>query len=250
MDASSFMTQWQGHWAEFVGSGWMPAVSTLVVLLVLALLWSSLRRAPATPDYSDYKPDGDQFAYTPPINDEQIALLHYLQRAFPDGAVLFRPRLARFLAVRKSRQKRAAMQRLADAQVDFLICTEEGRPLFAFEVDAFKHHDDPEAARNASEKNQMLKTAGIRLIRLKGSHAHWPPPEVLRLRLMTSRRPPTPEAVPSGFAPSEFSPSRFGQSDFPHSRQPPASDVMGLSGLMAMEAGAGANPWKEVRKRS
>ncbi|MFT3777952.1 MAG: DUF2726 domain-containing protein [Ottowia sp.] len=247
MDASSFFAPWLERWQALAGDGWGPAASTAIALLALALLWRAVRRAPRP--RAPYDPRGDQFAYTAPITEEQIALLHYLQRAFPEGAVLFRPRLARFLAVRKSRQRLGAQQRLAEAQVDFLICAEDGKPLFAFEVDAFKDKDDPLLQREAAEKNLMLKTAGIRLIRLKGAHVNWPPPEILRLRMLAAQRTPGVEARPSGFGPSEFATSSFMEpSGFAHSRGAPSS-VMGLSTLMGMEPVEG-DPWANVRKRS
>ena len=248
MDASSFFAPWLARWQALAGDGWGPAASTAVALVALALLWRAVRRAPRP--QAAYDPRGDQFAYTAPIDEEQIALLHYLQRAFPEGAVLFRPRLARFLAVRRSRQRLGAQRRLAEAQVDFLICGEDGKPLFAFEVDAFKAKDDPLLQRDAAEKNLMLKTAGIRLIRLKGAHANWPPPEILRLRMLAVQRTPGVEARPSGFGPSEFATSSFMEpSGFAHSRAGAPSSVMGMSTLMGMEPVEG-NAWAGVRKRS
>ena len=109
------------------------------LLLALMLMWNLARR-PRDPRAvaQAYDASSDRFSQTAPINEEQVQLLRYLQQAFPDGAVLFRPRLARFLTVRKSSHRLGAQQRLADAQVDFLICADDGKPLFAFEVDAFR----------------------------------------------------------------------------------------------------------------
>lgn len=245
MNASNLFEPWLQRWPALASIDWVPALSTVVALLALTLLWRAIRRAPRPPEA--YDPRGDQFAYTAPITDEQIALLHYLQKAFPEGAVLFRPRLARFLAVRKSRQRQDAQHRLAQMKVDFLICAEDGKPLFAFEVDAFKEKDDPLMQRETADKNQMLKTAGIRLIRLKGAHANWPPPEVLRMRMLAVQRAPGPEARPSGFGPSEFATSSFGPSGFASSRDAHSS-IMGMSTLMGMEPVEG-NAWAAVRKR-
>ena len=231
------------EWAGLQGGNWMPLLSTLIALVALMGLWHVLRRTADQRAARDYDASADWFWQTAPITEEQVQLLHYLQRAFPDGAVLFRPRLARFLMVRKSRHRLNAQQRLADGQVDFLVCADDGKPLFAFEVDAFKRRGDPGLARSAAEKNQMLKTAGIRLIRLKGALAQWPPPEVLRLRLLAAQRtpPPAAEARPSGFAPSSF-----GHTDFVPSRSAD-SGVMGLSGLMGLAPAD--DPWAGVRKR-
>ena len=248
MNASSLFGPWLERWSTLTGTEWALAASVAVALFALAQWWRSTRRAPRPA--ADYDPRGDQFAYTAPIDEEQIALLHYLQRAFPEGAVLFRPRLARFLSVRKSRHRRGAQQRLAAMQVDFLIRGEDGKPLFAFEVDAFKDKDDPQQQQGAADKNLMLKTAGIRLIRLKGAQAQWPPPEILRLRMLAVQRAPVAEARPSGFGPSEFASSSLMESSgFGHSRGAPSS-LMGMSTLMGMEPVEGGDPWSSVRKRS
>ena len=242
-----FNSDWLASWAGLDGADAMPLVSTLVAVVALMLLWRVLRRGGAGGRAArDYDVSGDQFAQSAPINEEQVRLLHYLQQAFPDGAVLFQPRLARFLMVRKSRHRLGAQQWLGDTHVDFLVCADDGKPLFAFEVDAFKAKGDAGLARSAAEKNGMLKSAGIRLIRLKGAQPQWPPPEVLRMRLLAAQRtpPPAPEARPSGFEPSAFGPP----SDFAPSRSAPDSGVMSLTGLMGLTASSD-DPWASVRKR-
>ena len=248
MDASTLISQWLERLPPWASGQWAPLISTAAALLVLSLLWRLLRRSPADAE-ANYDVSGDRFAYTAPINEDQIELLHYLQKAFPEGAVLYRPRLARFLAVRKTQQRLLAQQRLARTQVDFLICGEDGKPLFAFEVDAFKDRDDPRHARHLADKNLMLKTAGIRLIRLKGAASSLPPPELLRLRMLSAQRTPAPdtEARPSGFGLSVFDSSRFEHPEFASSRQH-GSDTMSLSRLMGSDRGD--NAWSGVRKRS
>ena len=249
MNPQNFHTEWLSWLPSWWQPEWTLPAAVLLGLLLLVLLWRLLRAAPAADDrQSDYDPDRDQFASSPPINEDQIALMHYLQKAFPEGAVLFRPSLARFLAVRKTRQRIAAQQRLASDQVDFLICGDDGKPLFAFEVDAFKDKNDPSVVRSAAEKNRMLKTAGIRLVRLKGAHTHWPPPEALRMRMLAVQRTNVPSARATGFGPSEFSNSTYDPSGFAPSRSAP-STIMGMSTLMGMEPVEG-KPWDDVRKRS
>ena len=242
MNASTLLASWLERWPAWARTDWALGLGAAVAALAL-LLWRAWRRPGAR-----YDTRGDRFASAAPITDEQIALLNYLQQAFPDGAVLFRPRLAQFLSVRKSRRRLGAQQRLAESLVDFLICREDGKPLFAFEVDAFKSHDDPLLQHRAAEKNLMLKSAGIRLIRLKGAQTGWPPPEVLRLRLQAAQRTPTPQAQPSGFGSSEFGGSGFQSTGFGNSRMHDSS-VMSLSQLMGVEP-ANGDPWSGLRKRS
>jgi hypothetical protein len=240
-----FDFDWLAQLRELGGGSWIPMVGTLAAVAALMVLWRVVRGRQAG---SGYDASADQFLQTAPITEEQVRLLHYLQQAFADGVVLFRPRLARFLMVRRSRRRLEAQRRLAEAQVDFLVCADDGKPLFAFEVDAFKQRDDPELARGAAEKNLMLKSAGIRLIRLKGALSNWPAPEVLRERLLAAQRTPGPgaDARASGFSPSGFGRSSFGHTDFVPSRGV-ESGVMSLTGLMGLTPAE--NPWESVRKR-
>lgn len=242
-----FDLDWLSQWSGLADGRLAPLLGTVVALLALMLMWNLARR-PRDPRAvaQAYDASSDRFSQTAPINEEQVQLLRYLQQAFPDGAVLFRPRLARFLTVRKSSHRLGAQQRLADAQVDFLVCADDGKPLFAFEVDAFRDQDDADIARGAAEKNRMLKSADIRLIRLKGALPNWPPAEILRMRLLAAQRTPAADGRPSGVSPSGFGPSSFAHTDFAHSRSAD-SDVMGLSRLMGMPATD--DPWESVRKR-
>ncbi|MFV0680144.1 DUF2726 domain-containing protein [Ottowia sp.] len=240
--------QWLTQWTAMLSfQGWLSLLVTAAI--VCAGAWAGWRMWRRWRPESSKQPDirRDQFASTRPINEDQVAMLHYLQDVFPEGAVLYRPPLGRFMTVRKSPDRQATQQQLGQMDVDFLICNGDGKPWFAFEIDAFSHRDDSERARTAVVKNQVLKTAGIRLIRLKGSVASLPPPEAMRLRMLNVQRPPQPEAGASGFGPSAYAPSKFPTTDLP--RQP-TSDVMSLSRLMGSEADDGANPWGDVRKRS
>ena len=216
---------------------------TGVALMALLLLWRLARRSEPA---AEYKVGNDQFAATSPVSEEQVALLQYLQQAFPDGAVLYRPPLSRFLSVRRSRHRVSAQQRLASERVDFLVCSDEGKPLFAFEVDAFRDQDDPLVLGRLADKNRMLKSAGVRLIRLKGALPNWPAPHELRSRLLAAQRM-TPAASPG--TDSGFAPSSFGQTGFGPSRLG-ASSIMGFSALMAWSPANDGDPWASVRKRS
>ena len=243
---SEIFNGWPGWLTQHSGP-WLPLLSTGVALLALMLLWAMVRRSWRRGRAArNYDASADRFGQTPAITERQVELLRYLQQAFGDGVVLYRPRLASFLAVRRTRDRLAAQQRLLEQQVDFLVCADDGKPLFAFEVDAFKAKGDAGLARSAAEKNGMLKGAGIRLIRLKGAQPQWPPPEVLRMPLLAAQRtpPPAPEARPSGFEPSAFGPP----SDFAPSRSAADSGVMSLTGLMGLTASSD-DPWASVRKR-
>lgn len=255
-----------GSLADWTGpvtvNGSVVAAALAALLVALASLWW-----PRKPRAVAERPvdAATHFAAMAPINEEQAALLRYLNQAFPDGAVLFRPLLARFLTVRAGPDRNAARQWLMHARVDFLLCDEDGRPRHAFEIDLLRTRDDPLVQRRLAEKNRALRSAGIRLIRFKGALASWPPPEVLRERVLAAARP-TPSGFgasgyatsgfarsgdePSGFAPSGFTPSGYeGSSRAPAAGAP--SGVMSLTDLADLApASADDDPWSTVRKRS
>lgn len=223
-------------------------VALAAAILILGALALRRRRSSSARERSV----SSSVRYTPrrPMTDEQAALLSYLQRAFPDGAVLFRPRLASFVAVRTGRGRTAARDRLARLRIDYLLCGEDGRPLFAFEIAVLRGRDDPQLKQQLAEKHGMLRSAGIRMLHFKGSLRNWPEPAVLRERVMAS-------AYPSGFARSSFEPSGFSQSGFASSTAMPvhepsgfdSSEVMGLTALMGLPTPDG-DSWSDVRKRS
>ena len=238
-------------------------VAAALGILVLTLVWLAWPRKPRAAG-DPHVSASARFAAMAPINEEQVALLRYLHQAFPEGAVLFRPLLGRFLTVRAGNDRTAARQWLDHARVDFLLCDEEGRPLYAFEVDLLRTRDDPLAQRRLAEKNHALRTAGIRLIRFKGALASWPQPEVLRERVLAAARP-TPSGFgasgyansgftragdeSSGFAPSGFTPSGFEGSQHERAASVP-SGVMSLTDLARLAPANAENPWADLRKRS
>lgn len=244
-------------WADRVTLNPWVLVAVLVLLLLLALLgwmWRGRRSRPGA--VAPSVGARHRFAVRAPIDEEQVALLHYLQKAFPDGAVLFRPRLGHFLSLRTGGDRAEVRQWLGARRVDFLLCAEDGQPLYAFEVDALRNRDDPQAQRQLAEKNHALKSAGIRLIRFKGALATWPPPEVLRERVLAAARP-APAASgfgDSGFAPSGFQSTGHAPSGFAPSGAAsvatPSSGIMSLTDLMRLSPANEGDPWADLRKRS
>lgn len=262
---TSALVNWTG---SVTMNGLVLAAVLLLLLTALTALWWRGSRAPRVDPAASA---GDEFAARAPITDEQVALLRYLQTAFPDGAVLFRPRLGHFLSVRKGRDRVEARQWLGAQRVDFLLCAEDGKPLYAFEIDSLHDQEDSHAQRRVVEKNRALRSAGIRLIRFKGALATWPEPEVLRARVLCAPRP----AAAAGFSDSGFAASGFAAStSFEHSELAPAgrsstgfvasqddqtdarsqgatySGVMSLTDLMRLQPANEDDPWSGIRKRS
>lgn len=157
--------------------GWWWLAIGLALLAVLLVKW---RGAP----HQSPEPlaQNDLFAATSAMSSVEMALLDYLVRAFPGRPVLFRMALSRLVTVRKTQSRLAAQQRLGTHVIDYTVCNRDGVPVFAFELDAL-HESTDIAERDALEKHRVLRTAGIRLVRLKRSTRDLPPPDEFRRML-------------------------------------------------------------------
>lgn len=208
---------WTHQWG-FNDPQQLAWVFALGLLALLGVLWRWLAQ-PGDADEPVYEPGNDQFALTAPINHTHIGVLQYLNRAFPEGMVLFRPTLARFVSVRKSRQRDAARRHLYKNSVDFLVCDEDGKPLVAFEVDAFRETSDPQVLNRLADKVALLKSAGIRLVRLKGQLGNLPTPAELRSRLYAAQQRDSLRGMgtASTFNQRGAAPSSFGKTELPSS---------------------------------
>ena len=180
----------------------------------------------------------DRYAAEAVITPAQAKLYRHLQEAFPDQVVLFAQPLSQLVSVRHAGDRQRALQRLRDQVVDFVVCAPDGKPSFAFQVDAYRSGDEDQARRDASLKHRVLATAGVRMLRLKKSVRHLPSPQELRQRLEATSLANAPEAdleeaVPLGW--------RAGQAPVPTDRvrsrrgnHAEATDSMSLTDLMGL----------------
>lgn len=234
-------------WASTVP--WWALVLPLLVALLLGLVLR--RRWRHTPD--DYDASADRFAPTATIPDEHRALLHYLQQAFLHEAVLYQPALSRFLMVRRCRDRRLAGTKLARLRVDFLVCAEDGQPWIAFDVDQRLRDGIAEANRLADEKRAMLQSAGIRLIRLRGSLHYAQPPSEMRARWEAAAAAPLAGAPRDVAPPTEWAKTRFQDltgADIGPSRQRLATAAEDARRRAGGPAAARSDTWADVLKRA
>lgn len=215
--------------------------------------------------WQNYGPHGsaplsksDRFAPAPALSAVEMELLNYLVRAFPGRAVLFRTALSQIVTVRKSENRLSAQQRLTEHSIDYVVCNRDGRPIYAFELDAL-HQSADEAAQDAREKHRVLKSAGIRLIRLTRTTRDLPDPNDFRRHLRTAELTPdgqpAPISGPGALWPTDDQPA-------PDSKPAPLlperapmgpaggfrdTQPMTVTGLMNLPAApddaAGADPW-------
>lgn len=204
------------------------AAAALVALLLCVWLVRRLLRRPSSGREDRYAPER---LLTP----EQTHMLDYLQDTFPGQVVLPNMALKDMLTVRRAVDRKHAEARLADQQVDFVVCGQDGRPSFAFDVE--KHHlsDAKAKAHKVKIKNRILKTAGVRFVFLKNGIHRMPSPAEFRVQLNLAELPKPRAREERRESALQQLESQFSGFDQSHSGSQTGfreSEIMGMSGLM------------------
>ncbi|MCB2017738.1 MAG: DUF2726 domain-containing protein [Hydrogenophaga sp.] len=185
-----------------------------------------------------HKASGREDRYTPEriLSPEQVAMLDYLRDTFPDQVVLPNISLSEMLSVRRSSDVRRANDRLKTQKVDFVVCDNEGRAVFAFDVEQYHLSDAKAKNHRVKIKNRILKTAGVRFLFLKNSIARMPSPDDFRRQLDLAALPRPKPQDPQEAQESVRQQLESQMSDYDNLIYPTTgfreSEVMGLSGLM------------------
>ena len=184
------------------------------------------------------KSSGREDRYTPEriLTPEQVAMLDYLHDTFPGQVVLPQVKLKDMLSIRRATDRRRAEERLARQQVDFVVCGQDGRPMFAFDIEQYHLSNAKAKAHQVKMKNRILKTAGVRFLFLKNGIHRMPSPSEFRKQLDFAMLPqPIPKEANESESVRQQLESKFSEFDQLY----PAtgfrdSEVMGLSGLMEL----------------
>jgi hypothetical protein len=210
----------------------LPLWITLGLALALLVLGIVVYRRFARPS------SGRDDRYTPErlLTPEQVHMLDYLRDTFPHQVVLPNMSLKDMLSVRRSNNHRRAQERLRDHKVDFVVCGEDGRPQFAFDIEQFHLSNAKAKAHQLKLKNRILKTAGVRFLFLKDGIHRMPSPADFRAQLNLA-------ALPQPKAKGEQTESVRQQLDSKLSQYDQLypttgfrdSDVMGMSSLMGLD---------------
>lgn len=206
---------------------WIAIAGALIVVLGLGV-WAYGRRV-------RQKSSGRDDRYTPEriLTTEQVHMLDYLQDTFPGQVVLPNVQLKNMLSVRRAKDQQRAQERLNNQKVDFVVCGEDGRPRFAFDVEQYHLSDAKAKAHQVKLKNRILKTAGVRFVFLKNGLHRMPSPADFRAQLNLAVLPkPAPKADARESALQQLE-SQFSEFDQMHSQTGfRESEIMGLSRLM------------------
>ena len=214
-----------------MSSMWILIVVALVELVGLGF-WAYRRYGQTSTGRDD--------RYTPEriMVPEHASMLTYLHDTFPGQVVLPQVKLSAMLSVRRSNDRKRAMQRLEGQQVDFVVCNPDGRPVFAFDIEQYHLSDAKAKTHKVKLKNRILKTAGVRFVFLKNGIHRMPSPNDFRKQLDLAALPqpkPKGENDPADSVRQQLE-SKFSEFDqlAPNTgfRE---SEVMGLSGVMGLE---------------
>lgn len=183
----------------------------------------------------------DRFSPERVLTSEQVAMLDYLRDTFPGQVVLPNVRLNRMLSVRRAASHKQATARLAQHRVDFVVCGEDGRPSFAFDVEQYHLSDAKAKAHRVKLKNRMLRTAGVRFVFLKNGLHRMPTPAEFRKQLNLAALPQPKAEEAARESVRQQLETQFSEYDqlYPATGYRD-SEVMGLSGLMDLQRDGGA----------
>jgi hypothetical protein len=210
----------------------LPLWITLALALALLVLGIVVYRR------LSHRSSGRDDRYTPErlLTPEQVHMLDYLRDTFPHQVVLPNMSLRDLLSVRRSSDHKRAQERLRHHKVDFVVCGEDGRPQFAFDIEQFHLSNAKAKAHQLKLKNRILKTAGVRFLFLKDGIHRMPSPADFRAQLNLA-------ALPQPKAKEEMTESVRQQLDSKLSQYDQLypttgfrdSDVMGMSSLMGLD---------------
>lgn len=203
----------------------------LVVVLIGAGVWAWRWRARRSSGRND------RYAPERILTVEQVHMLDYLHDTFPGQVVLPGVPLKNMLSIRRASDRRRAAERLGRQTVDFVVCAEDGRPSFAFDVEPYHLSNAKARTHQVKMKNRILKSAGVRFLFLKNGIHRMPAPADFRKQLNLAALPrPKPIETAQQSVRQQLE-SQLSEFD-PISRNTGFrdSEVMGLSRLMTLDA--------------
>ena len=208
---------------------WTAIVTVLVLLAVGVAAWLYTRR--------HMSPLSDRYTAQPLIAREQLAMLNYLMKVFPGQVVVPNVLLRNLLSVRRATNQQRAEKRLHDQKVAFVVCGEDGRPLFAFDLEQHHQNDDVNKGYQAKIKSRILKTAGVRLLYVKSHISHMPTPDAFReqLNLAALPRPQHNRRATDCGKPKPRHHLESYFSEFDPSHPVKESEVLDMNGLAALD---------------
>ena len=175
-----------------------PLLIALVLLLVVLLAWSFLRKRGGSAKPAEEEADRlDTLAAWPPqatrvLTSQERTLHSTLVRALPDHVVLSQVPLSRFLKVPKRHSYAEWLRRLGYQSVDFIVCDMSSHVVAAIELQPTANDLNERARKRLKRIQRTLKAAEIPL--LVWSEANLPTADAARAAILP---PPATSASPA-----------------------------------------------------
>ena len=172
-----------------------PLLIALVLLLVVLLAWSFLRKRGGSAKPAEEEADRlDTLAAWPPqatrvLTSQERTLHSTLVRALPDHVVLSQVPLSRFLKVPKRHSYAEWLRRLGYQSVDFVVCDMSSQVVAVIELQPTANDLNERARKRLKRIQRTLKAAEIPL--LVWSEANLPTADAARAAIL----PPPPAAA-------------------------------------------------------
>ena len=154
----------------------MSVFSVFILLIVIAaaaagiFFWQLKRQD----DVSSLK--DNSYTLKEAISPAQKELLFYLEQAFQGHAVLFRPSLAQLVQIQQTSDRIRSQTLLDTIHVDYVVCTDEGKLRYAFDVrQRGSVAEDPTNRKINAVKQRVLRSVGIKLMGIQRSVSKMPP---------------------------------------------------------------------------
>ena len=175
-----------------------PLLIALVLLLVVLLAWSFLRKRGGSVKPAEEEADRlDTLAAWPPqptrvLTSQERTLHSTLVRALPDHVVLSQVPLSRFIKVPKRHSYAEWLRRLGYQSVDFIVCDMSSHVVAAIELQPTANDLNERARKRLKRIQRTLKAAEIPL--LVWSEANLPTADAARAAILP---PPATSASPA-----------------------------------------------------
>ena len=180
-------------------------------------------------DADTHHSSSDHYLPHEAISPAHAKLLLYLQVAFGGQVVLFRPALAQLVSVRNAANREKTQAMLERLSVDFVVCNDDGKPLYAFDVRPRNAEAENAKARRINQiKTRVLKAVDVRLIRIQRSVSQMPPVGEFAMRLRQSL-----DGIPAGTVPLSGAPAAPATPAAPP-HEPPPTDMAALTEIMSL----------------
>lgn len=106
------------------------------------------------------------------LTNNEYSFYIELRKAIEYNQIIFTKVVLRdFIQVNKNENYRSYQGKISQKHIDFLICSNDTKILYAIELDD-KSHEKEERKGNDEFKNRLFKTIGIPLIRIKSSNIY------------------------------------------------------------------------------